>query len=113
MSPADHWTLTREDAMRHGIWIGLLAIATGLGAGPGRGGPAAASFPRPVRRTTLDNGVPGISVPCGSPGIIAYHPVGRAGSRNEVEARLSGVAHLFEHMMFRGTERYAQQKYND
>src|SRR6185436_5854495 len=35
------------------------------------------------------------------------------GSRNEVEPGKSGFAHFFEHMMFRGTERYSSEKYND
>ena len=37
----------------------------------------------------------------------------RTGSRNEVEPGKSGFAHFFEHMMFRGTERYSQEAYND
>ena len=70
-------------------------------------------FPFPIRQTTLDNGLTVISVPFDSPGIIAYYTVVRTGSRNEVEKGLSGFAHFFEHMMFRGTERYPQEKYND
>ena len=35
----------------------------------------------------------------------------RTGSRNEVEAGKSGFAHLFEHMMFRGTKEYPPEKY--
>jgi zinc protease len=48
-----------------------------------------------------------------SPGLIAYWTVVRAGSRNEVEPGLSGFAHFFEHMMFRGTDKYPRDKYND
>ena len=70
-------------------------------------------FPFPIQKTTLDNGLAVISVPFDSPGIIAYYTVVRTGSRNEVEKGLSGFAHFFEHMMFRGTERYSQEKYND
>ena len=36
----------------------------------------------------------------------------RTGSRNEVEPGKSGFAHFFEHMMFRGTGTYPQEKYN-
>ena len=61
----------------------------------------------------LDNGLTVLSVPFDSPGIIAYYTVVRTGSRNEVEKGLSGFAHFFEHMMFRGTEAYPQEKYND
>ena len=37
----------------------------------------------------------------------------RTGSRNEVEPGKSGFAHFFEHMMFRGTDKYSQDAYND
>jgi zinc protease len=70
-------------------------------------------FPFPIRQTTLENGLTALSVPFDSPGIIAYYTVVRTGSRNEVEKGLSGFAHFFEHMMFRGTERYPQERYND
>ncbi len=70
-------------------------------------------FPYAIMSTTLDNGLTVMSVPFDSPGIIAYYTVVRTGSRNEVEPGLSGFAHFFEHMMFRGTERYPQEKYND
>src|SRR3954469_5063415 len=70
-------------------------------------------FPYPIKSTTLDNGLAVISVPFDSPGIIAYYTVVRTGSRDEVEKGLSGFAHFFEDMMFRGTDRYPQEKYND
>ena len=70
-------------------------------------------FPFPIQQTTLGNGLGVISVPFDSPGIIAYYTVVRTGSRNEVEKGLSGFAHFFEHMMFRGTEKYPQEKYNN
>ena len=70
-------------------------------------------FPFPIEKTTLENGLTVISVPFDSPGIIAYYTVVRTGSRNEVEKGLSGFAHFFEHMMFRGTEKYPPDKYND
>jgi zinc protease len=99
----------------------LLLILAGLslGAAPatererGRARGEEKIFPFPTRRTTLDNGLTVLSVPMGAPGIIAYYTVVRTGSRNEVEKGLSGFAHFFEHMMFRGTERYPQEKYND
>jgi len=69
-------------------------------------------FPYEVQSSTLENGLNVLSVPFDSPGIIAYYTVVRTGSRNEVESGLSGFAHFFEHMMFRGTEKYSQEKYN-
>ncbi|MDG3003128.1 M16 family metallopeptidase [Paludisphaera mucosa] len=70
-------------------------------------------LPYPIRKSTLDNGLGIVTVPFDSPGIIAYYTVVRTGSRNEVEKGLSGFAHFFEHMMFRGTEKYSQEAYND
>jgi zinc protease len=70
-------------------------------------------FSYPIHKTVLDNGLTVLSVPFDSPGIIAFYTVVRTGSRNEVEKGLSGFAHFFEHMMFRGTEAYSQEKYND
>ncbi len=37
----------------------------------------------------------------------------RVGSRNEVEPGVTGFAHFFEHMMFRGTDKYPREKYNE
>lgn len=70
-------------------------------------------FPYPINQVTLDNGLKIVSIPFDSPGIIAYYTVVRTGSRNEVEPGKSGFAHFFEHMMFRGTERYSKDQYND
>ena len=67
-------------------------------------------FPYSVQKTTLDNGLTVMSVPFDSPGIIAYYTIVRTGSRNEVEKGLSGFAHFFEHMMFRGTEAYSGRR---
>src|ERR1700728_3665479 len=70
-------------------------------------------FPYPIHKTVLDNGLTVLSVPFDSPGIIAYYTIVRTGSRNEVEKGLSGFAHFFEHMMFRGTDKYSSEQYND
>jgi zinc protease len=72
-----------------------------------------AIFPFPVHRTQLPNGLTIMSVEYDSPGIIAYYTVVRTGSRNEIEPGLSGFAHFFEHMMFRGTPRFSDEKYNE
>lgn len=69
-------------------------------------------FPYKIESTTLDNGLTILSIPYDSPGIIAYYTVVRTGSRNEVEEGLTGFAHFFEHMMFRGTPKYPADAYN-
>jgi len=70
-------------------------------------------FPYQVNQVTLDNGLKIVSIPFDSPGIVAYWTVVRTGSRNEVEPGKSGFAHFFEHMMFRGTEKYPKDAYNE
>ena len=70
-------------------------------------------FPYPVHRALLDNGLAVVTVPYDSPGIVAYWTIVRAGSRDEVEEGRSGFAHFFEHMMFRGTDRFSMAAYND
>jgi zinc protease len=99
--------------MRIRFSLALMVPLIGLGAAPASGPGPEKIFPFPIRQTTLENGLAVLSVPFDSPGIIAYYTVVRAGSRNEVEKGLSGFAHFFEHMMFRGTEHYPQEKYND
>jgi len=54
-----------------------------------------------------------ITVPTDYPNIVALYIVVYAGSRNEIEPGKSGFAHLFEHLMFRGTEKFSQEKYNE
>jgi zinc protease len=69
-------------------------------------------FPFPFHETTLPNGLRVVVVRHDSPGIVAFWVIVRAGSRDEVEPGRSGFAHFFEHMMFRGTERFSREAYN-
>ena len=71
------------------------------------------AFPFAFTEKVLVNGLRLFVVPTDSPGLVAYYSVVRTGSRNEVEPGKSGFAHFFEHMMFRGTERYSTERYND
>jgi len=73
---------------------------------------AARIFPYPVHETELENGLKAVTVPFDSPGLVACWTVVRTGSRNEIEPGKSGFAHFFEHMMFRGTERFSTAAYN-
>jgi zinc protease len=63
-------------------------------------------FPFPYERVDLDNGFRAYLIKAGAPGQIAYVSIVRTGSRDEVDEGKSGFAHFFEHMMFRGTEKY-------
>jgi zinc protease len=64
-----------------------------------------AVFPYQVERHTLKNGLKVLLVPMPSDGLVSYWSVVRTGSRDEVEQGVTGFAHFFEHMMFRGTEK--------
>jgi zinc protease len=70
-------------------------------------------FPYETQIETLDNGLKVILVPMSSDGLIAFWSVVRTGSRDEYEKGHSGFAHFFEHMMFRGTEAYPAEVYNE
>jgi zinc protease len=69
-------------------------------------------FPYSYTQEDLPNGLRLITVPTDFPNIVAVYIVVQTGSRNEVEPGLSGFAHLFEHLMFRGTAEYSTEKYN-
>lgn len=84
------------------------ALATTLGF---TGQAEAQAFASAPRVEELPNGLTVISLRTDAPGIVAYYTVVRVGARDEVEEGHSGFAHLFEHMMFRGTETYPQERY--
>jgi zinc protease len=58
----------------------------------------------------LPNDLRLITVPTDYPNLVALYIVVQTGSRNEIEKGKSGYAHLFEHLMFRGSERYSGQE---
>jgi zinc protease len=64
-------------------------------------------FPFPYETVELENGLRAYLIQAGAPGQIALLSIVRTGSRDEIEPGKSGFAHFFEHMMFRGTEKYA------
>ena len=88
------------------------AVVVLLSAAAAAGQAGREVFPFPVAVFELDNGLKVVGVDYDSPGVVAYYTVVRTGSRNEVEPGFSGYAHFFEHMMFRGTEKYPTDAYN-
>lgn len=58
----------------------------------------------------LPNGMRVITVPTDMPNLVAIYTVVQAGSRNEVEPGKSGFAHLFEHLMFRGSKNFTSEQ---
>ena len=86
----------------------LFAVAVVYAADPPQ-----KTFPFPCTQEDLPNGLRLITIPTDSPNLVSIYIVVQTGSRNEVEAGKTGFAHLFEHMMFRGTEAYPPEKYED
>jgi zinc protease len=87
-------------------------------AGPGDeaardAGAVAASriFDMPYLMRELENGLRVIVVKTDYPDIVTLQIPVQTGSRNEVEPGKSGFAHFFEHMMYRGTEKYPSEAY--
>src|ERR1700722_5591083 len=68
-------------------------------------------FPYPYVQEDLPNGLRLITIPTDYPNIVSLFIVVGTGSRNEVEPGKSGFAHLFEHLMFRGTKEYPPARY--
>ncbi len=83
----------------------LSSLASGAGA-PEK------VLPFAYTQEDLPNGLRLVTIPTGFPNIVSVYIVVRAGSRNEVEPGKTGFAHLFEHLMFRGTPRYPPAKYD-
>lgn len=67
-------------------------------------------IPPGAQSKTLANGMRAVVIPTDSKDVVALQIVMSVGSRNEVEKGKSGFAHFFEHLMFRGTERYPNDK---
>ena len=69
-------------------------------------------FPYQYVKKSLDNGLNVVLIPIEGSGLVSYYSVVRTGSRDEWEPGKSGFAHFFEHMMFRGTERFPGPVYD-
>jgi zinc protease len=70
-------------------------------------------FPYETHVTTLENGLQVVLVPMSSNGLLAYWTIVRTGARDEYEPGHTGFAHFFEHMMFRGTDKFPQDVYGE
>ena len=64
----------------------------------------ASFFPFEYEERKLKNGLTVVSIKTPTPGQAAMMTIVRTGSRDEYEPGHTGFAHLFEHMMFRGTK---------
>nr|WP_205501928.1 pitrilysin family protein [Rufibacter sp. SYSU D00308] len=92
--------------------LSLLLLCCTLASGVWAQSPSGDKIlPYPIQQKKLANGLNVVTVPFNSPGLAAFYIVVRAGSREEVEPGKTGFAHFFEHMMFRGTEKYSTKAY--
>ena len=89
----------------------LMAFSITTNADPANTG-AEKILPYPIYQHQLDNGLNVVTVPFDSPDLAAFYIVTRVGARNEVEPGVTGFAHFFEHMMFRGTDKYSKAEYS-
>src|SRR6187431_1967042 len=70
-------------------------------------------LPYKINKHQLPNGLKVVTIPYDSPGLASFYIVVRVGSRDEIEKGKTGFAHFFEHMMFRGTEKYSKEHYSE
>jgi len=89
--------------------IALLAAVAWLPAAE----PPKKIFPYAYKQEDLANGLRLVTIPTDYPNLVSLFIVVQTGSRNEVEAGKSGFAHLFEHLMFRGTKETSPEKYQN
>jgi zinc protease len=75
--------------------------------------PPQKTFPFTYTQEDLPNGLRLVTIPTDSPNLVSVYIVVQTGSRNEVEPGKTGFAHLFEHMMFRGTDKYPPEKFQE
>jgi zinc protease len=73
-------------------------------------GQARKLFPYNYSIDDLPNGLRLVTVPTDYPNLVALYIVVQTGSRNEIEEGKSGYAHLFEHLMFRGSKNYTAEQ---
>jgi len=96
------------------LFLALLAVGCGKTTdAPATAGSSDKIFDMPYLMRDLDNGLRVIVVKTDYPDIVTIQIPVQTGSRNEVEPGKTGFAHFFEHMMFRGTEKYPPDVYSD
>ena len=96
---------------RH-VALALLFVIAATPVLAQQAGPADRLITFPTHVETLDNGLKTIVISMPGSGLVSYWSIVRTGSRDEFEPDHTGFAHFFEHMMFRGTERFPSDAYN-
>src|SRR6478672_10445786 len=82
----------------------LLVVSCVAVAKPPKAGPF------PFKEMVLDNGLRVLSMEDPGSGVVAVHFWYHVGSKDEMAGR-QGFAHMFEHMMFRGTDRLGPEEH--
>lgn len=96
--------------MRNGDarWGAGLAIAL-LFAASAAGAEAIEDPAARMRTTVLENGLTVLTLVDRATPVVSFQMLVKVGSRDE--ARYTGLAHLFEHMMFKGSDRVAPERH--
>jgi zinc protease len=99
--------------MQHRIWfvLGSFVVALWLHA-PGWVHAAVPTVPWEVREETLDNGLKVLLLYDSRAPVVTFMVWYRVGARNE-HLGSTGVAHLLEHMMFKGTKAYGPRRFSN
>jgi zinc protease len=63
-------------------------------------------FDLKIEKTVLDNGLTILTCEDHTVPTVSYQTFVNVGARDEAKPGITGLAHVFEHMMFRGTEKY-------
>lgn len=84
-----------------GVAIGLMAIAVSV----------AGELNFSIERYELDNGLMVLLMEDHSCPTVTVQAWYRCGSKNE-RSGITGISHLFEHMMFKGTEKYPREEFD-
>jgi zinc protease len=90
----------------------LVLVTAGLAAALGIAVPRAWALELPVETRTLSNGLKVLVHPDHSAPVVSSYVFFRTGSRNEHDGA-TGIAHLFEHMMFNGGKKFGPGVFDD
>ena len=89
------------------LWLPCL-LALALGA---ENTQAATDYREQVFSRTLDNGLEMVLLPDHKAPVAVVQVWYRVGSRNELPGK-TGLSHMLEHMMFKGTKRFGPEEYS-
>lgn len=94
--------------------LGLLIALSAAAAGASPDAKPARIFPYAIQKKTLPNGLDVLVVETPEfKGVLSYNTLVMAGSRNELEKGKTGLAHLFEHILFRHASEGKPGAYQD